>query len=57
MQPQVLLFIVAWTLLADLVFVPILRRAFPERFTVRFLLLATTVLAVFLGLCMALASR
>jgi hypothetical protein len=49
--------LIAWTLFADFVFVPLLRRAVPRRFTIRYLLLATTIVALFLGLCVALASR
>jgi hypothetical protein len=43
------------TIFAD--FAPLVRRAFPRRFTIRYLLLATTTVALFLGLCVALASR
>jgi hypothetical protein len=36
---------------------PLLRRAIPRRFTVRYLLLATTALAIFMAIIVTLASR
>jgi len=57
MTLEVLLFIAAWALLTKFVLEPLLRRAIPRRFTIRYLLLVTTTVAVYMAIIATLARR
>jgi hypothetical protein len=57
MTLEILLIIAVWALLTKFALEPLLRRAIPQRFTVRYLLLATTVAAVYMAIIATLARR